>query len=119
MLSRAGSVDAEIHGSCPIWWLTRSAAPNHVECLGPDINDAQNSNSANILTEQPRYLVGDSLAGGDVSPYTAQTPQEYRSTHIVQDMMGSLDHVLVGEEFYANRRKRIWMFDGMTSTMII
>jgi len=85
-----------------------------------DINDAQNSNTANILTEQPRYLVGDSLGGGDVSLYTAQTLQEYRSTrdvyytHIFQDMMESLDHVLVSEEFYDNSRHRIWMFDGMT-----
>jgi len=85
-----------------------------------DINDAQNSNTANILTEQPRYLVGDSLGGGDISLYTAQTLQEYRSTrdvyytHIFQDMMESLDHILVSEEFYDNSRKRVWMFDGMT-----
>lgn len=85
-----------------------------------DINDAQNSNTANILTEQPRYLVGDSMGGGDVSLYTAQTLQEYRSTrdvyytHIHQDMMESLDHILVSEEFYDNSRRRIWMFDGMT-----
>jgi endonuclease/exonuclease/phosphatase family metal-dependent hydrolase len=85
-----------------------------------DINDGQNSNTANILTEQSRYLVGDSLRGGDVSLYTAQTLQEYRSsrdvyyTHIFQDMIKSLDHVLVSEEFYDNSRKRLWMFDGMT-----
>jgi len=85
-----------------------------------DINDAQNSNTANILTEQPRYLVGDSLGGGDVSLYTAQTLQEYRSTrdvyytHVFQDMMESLDHILVSEEFYDNSRRRLWMFDGMT-----
>ncbi|MGV6872273.1 endonuclease/exonuclease/phosphatase family protein [Pseudochelatococcus sp. B33] len=85
-----------------------------------DINDAQNSNTANILTEQPRYLVGDSMGGGDVSLYTAQTLQEYRSTrdvyytHIFQDMMESLDHILVSEEFYDNSRRRLWMFDGMT-----
>lgn len=85
-----------------------------------DINDGQNSNTANIITEQPRYLVGDSLGGGDVALYTAQTLQEYRSsrdvyyTHIFQDMMESLDHILVSEEFYDNSRKRLWMFDGMT-----
>jgi len=85
-----------------------------------DINDGQHSNTANILTEQPRYLVGDSLGGGDISLYTAQTLQEYRSTrdvyytHIFQDMMESLDHILVSEEFYDNSRKRVWMFDGMT-----
>lgn len=85
-----------------------------------DINDGQHSNTANILTEQPRFLVGDSLGGGDVSLYTAQTLQEYRSTrdvyytHIHQDIMESLDHILVSEEFYDNSRRRLWMFDGMT-----
>lgn len=85
-----------------------------------DINDGQGSNTANIPTEQPRYLVGDSLGGGDVSLYTAQTLQVYRSTrdvyytHIHQDMMESLDHILVSEEFYDNSRRRLWMFDGMT-----
>ncbi len=85
-----------------------------------DINDSQNSNTANILTGQPRYLVGDSKGGGDTSLYTAQTLQEYRSTrdvyytHIFQDQMESLDHILVSEEFYDNSKRRLWMFDGMT-----
>ncbi|WP_394887250.1 endonuclease/exonuclease/phosphatase family protein [Mesorhizobium sp. AaZ16] len=85
-----------------------------------DINDGQHSNTANILTEQPKYLVGDSVGGGDTSLYTAQTLQEYRNTrdvyytHIHQDIMESLDHILVSEEFYDNSRKRVWMFDGMT-----
>ncbi|PDT51305.1 MULTISPECIES: endonuclease/exonuclease/phosphatase family protein [Sinorhizobium] len=85
-----------------------------------DINDGQHSNTANILTAQPRYLVGDSTGGGDISLYTAQTLQEYRSTrdvyytHIHQDIMESLDHILVSEEFYDNSRRRLWMFDGMT-----
>lgn len=84
-----------------------------------DINDSQMSNTANILTEQPRYLVGDSIGGGDAALYTAQTLQEYRNTrdvyytHIHQDMMESLDHILVSQEFYDNSRKRIWLFDGM------
>jgi endonuclease/exonuclease/phosphatase family metal-dependent hydrolase len=85
-----------------------------------DINDSQHSNTANILTEQPRYLVGDSRGGGDISFYTAQTLQEYRNTrdvyytHIHQDIMESLDHILVSEEFYDNSKRRLWMFDGMT-----
>lgn len=84
-----------------------------------DINDGQMSNTANILTEQPRYLVGDSIGGGDLALYTAQTLQEYRNTrdvyytHIHQDMMESLDHILVSQEFYDNSRKRVWLFDGM------
>lgn len=85
-----------------------------------DVNDGQHSNTVNILTEQPKFLVGDSMGGGDVSLYTAQTLQEYRTsrdvyyTHIHQDVMESLDHILVSEEFYDNSRRRLWMFDGMT-----
>jgi len=84
-----------------------------------DINDGQHSNTANILTEQPRYLVGDSIGGGDVALYTAQTLQEYRDTrdvyytHVHQDIRESLDHILVSEQFYDNGRKRRWLFDGM------
>lgn len=84
-----------------------------------DINDGQQSNTANILTGQPAYLVGDSRGGGDTALYTAQTLQEYRDTrdvyytHIHQDMRESLDHILVSQEFYDNSRKRLWMFDGL------
>jgi hypothetical protein len=41
-----------------------------------DLNDGQHSNTVNILTEQPRYLVGGSLGGVDNGLYTAQTLQE-------------------------------------------
>lgn len=84
-----------------------------------DINDSPMSNTANILTEQPRYLVGDSEGGGDVALYTAQTLQEYRDsrdvyyTHVFQDFRESLDHILVSQEFYDNSRKRVWLFDGL------
>ncbi len=84
-----------------------------------DINDGQQSNTANILTEQPRYLVGDSVGGGDVALYTAQTLQEYRDTrdvyytHIHQDIRESLDHILVSEQFYDNGKKRLWLFEGL------
>jgi endonuclease/exonuclease/phosphatase family metal-dependent hydrolase len=84
-----------------------------------DINDGQLSNTQNILTAQPRYLVGDTIGGGDTALYTVQTLQEYRNTrdvyytHIHQDMMESLDHILVSQEFYDNSRKRVWLFDGM------
>ncbi|BBZ08440.1 nuclease [Mycolicibacterium doricum] len=84
-----------------------------------DINDGHTSNTANILTEQPRYLVGESAGGSDVGLYTAQTLQEYRDTrdvyytHIYQGLRESLDHVLVSEQFYDNSRKRIWLFDGL------
>lgn len=85
-----------------------------------DVNDGQHSNTVNILTEQPRYLVGDSVGGGDVALYTAQTLQEYRDTrdvyytHVHQDLRESLDHILISQEFYDNSRKRIWLFSGLT-----
>jgi hypothetical protein len=84
-----------------------------------DLNDGQHSNTVNILTEQPRYLVGDSRGGTDIGLYTAQTLQEYRDTrdvyytHVHQDLRESLDHVLVSEQFYDNSHRRLWLFDGL------
>jgi len=84
-----------------------------------DLNDGQHSNTINILTEQPRYLVGDSRGGADTGLYTAQTLQEYRDTrdvyytHVHEDLRESLDHVLVSEQFYDNSRRRLWLFDGL------
>lgn len=89
-----------------------------VAVLG-DINDGLLSNTANILTGQPNYLVGLSSGGSDSDVYTAQTLQQYRSTrdvyytHIHQNERESLDHILVSQEFYDNSRKRIWAFAGL------
>ena len=84
-----------------------------------DLNDGQHSNTINIVTEQPRYLVGDATGGTDVGLYTAQTLQEYRDTrdvyytHVHEDLRESLDHVLVSEQFYDNSKRRQWLFDGL------
>lgn len=84
-----------------------------------DLNDGQHSNTINILTEQPRYLVGDSRGGGDIGLYTGQTLQEYRDTrdvyytHVFNDLRESLDHVLVSEQFYDHSLRRLWLFDGL------
>jgi predicted extracellular nuclease len=84
-----------------------------------DLNDGQHSNTLNIVTDQPRYLVGDSKGGTDTGLYTAQTLQEYRDTrdvyytHVHEDLRESLDHVLVSEQFYDNSRRRQWLFDGL------
>ena len=85
-----------------------------------DINDGQHSNTINILTEQPNYLVGESQGGADIGLYSAQTLQEYRDTrdvyytHVHQDLRESLDHVLVSEQFYDHSLRRRWLFDGLS-----
>lgn len=84
-----------------------------------DLNDGHSSNTLNILTEQPRYLVGGSVGGADNGLYAGQTLQEYRDTrdvyytHVFQDMRESLDHVLVSEQLYDHSRRRRWLFDGL------
>jgi hypothetical protein len=97
---------------------TMKGSDTPVVVLG-DLNDGKESNTANILTGQPNYLVGGAVGGTDTGLYLAQVLQEYRDTrdvyytHIHQDMRESLDHVLVSQEFYDNSRKRQWMFNGL------
>lgn len=86
-----------------------------------DLNDAQHSNTLNILTEQPNYLLaGYQKGGSDVGLYTVGTLQEYRSlrdvyyTHIYKNIRESLDHILVSQEFYDNSKHRLWAFKGMS-----
>ncbi|NCJ05635.1 endonuclease/exonuclease/phosphatase family protein [Synechococcales cyanobacterium C] len=84
-----------------------------------DLNDGQESNTLDILTEQPRFLQPLSVGGRDTSLYSAQSLQQLRSlrdvyyTYIHQDIHGSLDHILVSEEFYDNSDQRIWKFDRL------
>jgi endonuclease/exonuclease/phosphatase family metal-dependent hydrolase len=84
-----------------------------------DINDGQNSNTQNILTEQPNYLFGDSKGGSDSALYSAQIMQEFRDTRDVlytyshNGIKESLDHILFSQEFYDQSKKRRWVFDGL------
>jgi len=84
-----------------------------------DLNDSQLSNTLNVLTGQPNYLLsGLSQGGSDTGLYSVGTLQEYRSlrdvyyTHIYQNIRESLDHILVSQEFYDNSRKRVWAYEG-------
>jgi endonuclease/exonuclease/phosphatase family metal-dependent hydrolase len=85
-----------------------------------DINDGQNSNTQNILTEQPKYLFGDSYGGSDSALYSAQIMQEFRDTRDViytyshKDMKESLDHILFSQEFYTHSKNRRWLFNCLT-----
>lgn len=92
---------------------------NPVIVMG-DLNDSQHSNTLNILTGQPNYLLsGLSRGGSDTDLYSVETLQEYRSqrdvyyTHVYQNHRESLDHILVSQEFYDNSHKRLWAFKGM------
>jgi len=84
-----------------------------------DLNDAQLSNTLNIISAQPTYLHSLSKGGTDSGLYTVGTLQEYRSlrdvyyTHIYKNSKESLDHIMVSQEFYDNSKKRVWAFDGM------
>ena len=84
-----------------------------------DLNDSQLSNTLNIISAQPKYLISLSKGGTDIGLYTVGSLQEYRSlrdvyyTHIYKNIKESLDHIMVSQEFYDNSRKRIWAFDGM------
>ncbi len=85
-----------------------------------DMNDGTYSNTANILTEQPTYLFGDSEGGGDACLYSTQTMQEYRDTravlytHVYKGMKESLDQVFVSQEFYDHSKKRLWLFKALS-----
>ncbi len=87
-----------------------------------DINDGQLSNTANILSDQPKYRLFAASGVGTRSSnglYLAATMQEYRSlrdvyyTHIYQGIRESLDHVLVSQHFYDYSSNRTWSFNEM------
>lgn len=84
-----------------------------------DMNDGKNSNTLNVLSEQPNFLSPLSSGGSDNALYTAQTIQEYRSTrdvyytHVYKGQRESLDHIMFSQEFYDNSKRRLWAFDEM------
>ena len=87
-----------------------------------DYNDAPNSNTLAIVTEQPSFrFYADSRAGrtSDKGLYNAGALQQLRSfrdvnyTYIHKGEFGSLDHILVSEQFYDHSQKRIWSFREM------
>ncbi|MGQ3685804.1 MAG: endonuclease/exonuclease/phosphatase family protein [Candidatus Loosdrechtia sp.] len=84
-----------------------------------DLNDGQESNTLDIVTEQPRFLQPLSTGGRDTALYSAQSLQQLRSlrdvyyTYVHQDVHGSLDHILVSEQLYDNSRNRVWKFDRL------
>lgn len=99
--------------------VERLRGTDHPAVILGDVNDGTLSNTVNILTGQPNYLLGLSTGGTDAGLYSGQTLQQYRSTrdvyytHIYQNERESLDHILVSQEFYDNSRKRVWAFDGL------
>lgn len=84
-----------------------------------DFNDNTYSNTSDVVTSQPRYLVGDSFGGGDAALYSTQTLQEYRDsrdvyyTYVHEGFRESLDQIFVSQEFYDHSKKRLWMFDEL------
>jgi len=84
-----------------------------------DLNDEHNSNTLDILTEQPVFLRPLSKGGRDTALYSGQSLQQYVSqrdvyyTYIHQGVHGSLDHIMVSEEFYSNSRRRRWNFEQL------
>lgn len=102
------------------WILTEQMKNTEIPVIVMgDLNDSKHSNTLNILTGQPRYLLsGLSMGGSDVDLYSVGTLQGYRSqrdvyyTHVHNNTRESLDHILVSEEFYDNSKKRLWAFKG-------
>jgi endonuclease/exonuclease/phosphatase family metal-dependent hydrolase len=86
-----------------------------------DMNNGSLSVSTSILTGDPRYKVIDTsrdVTGrrADLGLYSVEQLQQYRSqrhtmyTHIFENKLETLDHILVSEEFYDHSVNRIWSF---------
>ena len=84
-----------------------------------DLNDGGASNTLAILTEQPPLLRPLSTGGRDSALYATEALQEQIAqrdvlyTYVHEGVHGTLDHILVSEEFYAASRRRMWAFEGL------
>ncbi len=97
-------------------YLTGNGHP--VAVLG-DLNDGIQSNTLNIMTGQPTFLLdGRPSEGSDVGLYSVSTMLQLRSerdvyySHIYKNRLETLDHILVSEELYDLSRDREWGFAG-------
>ncbi len=88
-----------------------------------DLNDDYLSVSTGIVAGNPSYkLFEASRVGaraskkGDLGLYSVQMLKQYRSlrnvtyTHIFENKLEVLDHILVSEQFYDHSPKRIWAY---------
>lgn len=88
-----------------------------------DLNDGTLATSTELVTGRPGYrFIERSKAGSrsDAGLYTVEKLQQLRSfrhvyyTHIYQQVMESLDHILVSDAFYDHAISRKWSFNEMT-----
>lgn len=87
-----------------------------------DLNDDTLSTTTELVAGAARYrLFSASRRGGESGAglYSVEALQQYRSlrhvyyTYIFENKPGSLDHVLVSEEFYDHSKKRRWSFQNI------
>jgi predicted extracellular nuclease len=85
-----------------------------------DLNDGTLATSTELLTGQPGYrFIEASKAGSksDAGLYSVEKLQQLRSfrdvyyTHVFQQNMESLDHILVSDAFYDHAISRKWSFN--------
>lgn len=86
-----------------------------------DMNNGSLAVSTSILTGEPRYKLIETsrpVRGkrADLGLYSVEQLQQYRSqrhtmyTHIYENKLETLDHILVSEEFYDHSPNRHWSF---------
>ncbi|MBX2855527.1 MAG: endonuclease/exonuclease/phosphatase family protein [Rhodobacteraceae bacterium] len=86
-----------------------------------DLNNGSASVSTGVITGDPRYKIvesGRQVSGrrADRGLYSVETLMQYRSqrhvgyTHIYENKLETLDHILVSEEFYDHSPNRKWSF---------